>query len=281
MSTYILKLECPDRPGIVASISQGLLEADANILRNSEYRDEPSQSFTMRCVFETDLCSVADVNNSLSQRIQDLGATVSIRDKQTAPKAIIMVSKYDHCLLDIFYRIKSGELNLDIVTVVSNHPDLELVTKQNGFNFVHVPVTSESKKEAELSLRQIIEDNQVESIILARYMQILSPEFCKDYSGKIINIHHSFLPGFKGADPYQQAYDRGVKLIGATAHYVTAELDEGPIIFQDVTTVSHLDSKDEMVTMGRDVERLVLSKAVKAHAEDRIFLLGNRTVVLS
>jgi len=277
--SYILKLKCPDKPGIVASISQGLLELDSNILRNSEYRDEASQIFTMRCVFEVNIETEEQVSEKLQSRISELGADVTIRNKDTPKKALIMVSKFDHCLLDIFYRIKSGELNLEIAAVVSNHPDLKQVTEQNGFTFKHIPVTADNKEAAEQELRTIIDEHQVEFVTLARYMQILSPSFCSDYSGKIINIHHSFLPGFKGADPYQQAHDRGVKLIGATAHYVTAELDEGPIIAQDVTPVSHLETKTEMATLGRDVERVVLSKAIKAHCEDRIFSLGNRTIV--
>ena len=194
---------------------------------------------------------------------------------------LLMVSKFDHCLVDLLYRWGLGELPVDIPLIVSNHPDLAPVAKRYGIPFVHVPVTRDTKPEAEAELLRLVAEHQVDFVVLARYMQVLSDDLCGKLSGRIINIHHSFLPGFKGAKPYHQAHERGVKLIGATAHLVTADLDEGPIIEQDVVRVGHRHTAPELVAIGRDVERIVLARAVRLHAEDRVVLTGSRTVVFS
>ncbi len=279
VKTYVLKLSCPDQPGVVASIAQGLLELGANIIANSEFREPQTNTFCMRSVFETTIETPQKVSDALLQRSASLQAHLSIRDRSVPRKALLMVSKYDHCMIDLFYRIHSGELSLEIPIVVSNHNDLHDLAVAHDAQFKHIEVSADAKQKAEQQVAELIDTHAIDFIVLARYMQILSPAFCDAHAGSIINIHHSFLPSFKGADPYQQAWDRGVKLIGATAHYVTPELDEGPIITQDVAAVTHRETRNELATKGRDVERRVLSRAVKAHAEDRIFLLDHKTVV--
>ncbi len=279
MPTFILTLSCPDQRGVVASISNGLFDLEANILQNGEFSDPVSGTFCMRTRFEASTFDAADIRVALDDRINRLGADVNVRREDDPRRALVLVSKYDHCLLDLLYRRNAGEFALDIPLVVSNHPDLRDVALRNGVDFEHIPVTSATKPEAEARLLELVERHRIDFVVLARYMQILSPDLCAALHGRAINIHHSFLPGFKGAKPYHQAWERGVKLIGATAHYVTSSLDEGPIIDQDVAPVSHRDTADQMVVKGRDVERIVLSRAVKAQAEDRIFLLGDRTVL--
>lgn len=279
MPVHILRLSCPDRTGVVASIAQGLLELNANILQNTEFSDPATNTFCMRTRFEVEQYDSSVLLEALRERTEALHANVHIRREDQPRRALLLVSKYDHCLLDLLYRRKSGELSLDIPLVVSNHPDLRDVVIRNDVDFEHVPITKDTKPQAEARLLELIERHQIDFVVLARYMQILSPALCEALVGRAINIHHSFLPGFKGAKPYHQASERGVKLIGATAHYVTAELDEGPIISQDVAAVTHRDTAEHMVIKGRDIERLVLSRAVKAQAEDRIFLIGSRTIV--
>ena len=279
MPVHILRLSCPDRRGIVASISQGLLDLDANILQNAEFSDQPSDTFCMRTRFDAEIFDSEEILTALASRTEELGATVQVRREDHPRRAILMVSRYDHCLVDLLYRRNSGELALDVPLVVSNHPDLRDVVLRNGVEFEHVPVTRDTKPAAEARLLELFNRHNADFVVLARYMQILSDNLCSELKGRAINIHHSFLPGFKGAKPYHQAWERGVKLIGATAHYVTADLDEGPIISQDVAQVTHRETADQMVVKGRDIERLVLSRAVKAQAEDRIFRIGDRTVV--
>jgi formyltetrahydrofolate deformylase len=220
------------------------------------------------------------VAERLAPTAAGLGGDLRVRREDHRRRALVMVSKFDHCLLDLLYRVRTGELPIELPVVVSNHPDLREVVEREGIEFVHVPVTADTKGEAEARLAALVEAHEVDLIVLARYMQVLSDDFCARHPARIINIHHSFLPGFKGAKPYHQAWERGVKLTGATAHFVTAELDEGPIIVQDVEAVSHRHSPEQMATRGRDIERRVLAAAVTAFAEDRIFLLANdRTVV--
>jgi formyltetrahydrofolate deformylase len=279
MAVHILTLACPDRPGIVASIAQGLLELGANILENAQFGDTATQTFCMRTRFESPVEDAAEVRSALTPRAQELSATLDVHDTERRTRTLIMVSRYDHCLVDLLYRVRAGELALEVPVVVSNHPDLEATVAQHGIPFVHVPVTQQTRDEADRRLLELVDEHAVDLVVLARYMQILSPAVCARLAGRAINIHHSFLPGFKGARPYHQAWDRGVKVIGATAHYVTADLDEGPIIDQDVARVTHAHTPEEMVIVGRDLERVVLSRAVKAHAEGRVFLLGHRTVV--
>lgn len=233
----------------------------------------------MRTRFETSVSSAEVIETSLRARAAHLGGTLQVRREDHRPKIAVLVSTADHCLLDLLYRWQTAELAADIAVVISNHEVLRETVERHGVPFVHVPVTADTKQASEDQLRAVIDEHEAELIVLARYMQVLSPELCADLAGRAINIHHSFLPGFKGAKPYHQAYERGVKLIGATAHYITAELDDGPIIDQDVERVSHHHAVTDLVTIGRDVERLVLSRAVRSHVEQRVFLVSDRTIV--
>lgn len=281
MNEFILTLTCADVRGIVASFATGLLELDANIIANKQFTDHATNTFVMRTVFEDDLEDPQEIVDHLEGRVREFEGDLRVRRVDDRPRVMILVSKYDHCLLDLLMRHHSGELEADIPIVVSNHEDLREIVEREGIEFRHIPVSPETRAQADAELLELVEDQKIDLVVLARYMQIVSPEVCDRLVGKIINIHHSFLPGFKGARPYHQAWERGVKLIGATAHYVTAELDEGPIISQDVTPVTHADTPASMVTAGRDIERLVLSRAVRAHVEERVFLIGHRTVVFS
>jgi formyltetrahydrofolate deformylase len=281
MAVHILTLACPDRPGIVASIAQGLFELGANILENAQFSDAATTTFCMRTRFESPVDDAAAILAALRPRAEALAATIRVHPIERRTRTLIMVSRYDHCLVDLLYRVHAGELPVEVPLVVSNHPDLADTVTQHGIPFVHVPVTADTRDQADARLVALVDEQAIDLVVLARYMQILSPAVCDRLAGRAINIHHSFLPGFKGARPYHQAWDRGVKVIGATAHYVTADLDEGPIIDQDVARVSHAHTPEEMVIVGRDLERVVLSRAVKAHAEGRVFLLGRRTVVFA
>ncbi len=235
----------------------------------------------MRTRFEAPIEDADEIREALASRSEALGGDLTIRRDDHRPRALIMVSTYDHCLLDLFYRWGTGELSVDIPVVVSNHTELQSTVTHHDVAFEHVPVTSSTKLLAEERLLDLVTRHDIDFIVLARYMQVLSEGLCRGLAGRAINIHHSFLPGFKGAKPYHQAWQRGVKLIGATAHYVTDDLDEGPIIDQDVARVTHSNSPEQLTIIGRDIERVVLSRAVKAHAEGRVFLLGDRTVVFS
>jgi formyltetrahydrofolate deformylase len=279
MSRHILTLVCPDRPGIVASIAEGLLALDANIVENAQFSDVPTAMFCMRTRFEAPVEDSGAIFEALRGRAEALRADLRVRREDQRCRTLIMVSKYDHCLVDLLYRWRAGELQVDIPVVVSNHPDLGATVTGQGIVFEYVPVTRATRACAEDRVRRLVAAHDVELVVLARYMQIISDDLCREWAGRMINIHHSFLPSFKGAKPYHQAWERGVKVIGATAHYVTPELDEGPIIDQDVARVAHSHTPDQMVIIGRDLERQVLSRAVKAHSEGRVFLLGHRTVV--
>jgi formyltetrahydrofolate deformylase len=281
MAHYVLTLSCPDKPGIVRAIAAGIGHADGNILESAQFSDPPTGLFSMRVEFESPLTDLAAVHEAVAKDVADLDATLAVRPKQQRRRTLILVSKADHCLMDLLYRYERGELPVEIPVVVGNHDTLRPLVESHGIEFVHVPVTPDKKAEAEARMFELVEHHQVDFVVLARYMQVLSDDACTRLHGRAINIHHSFLPGFKGARPYHQAHARGVKLIGATAHYVTAELDEGPIIEQEVVRVNHARTPEEMVALGRDVERLVLSRAVEAHAEDRVFLCGDRTVVFT
>jgi formyltetrahydrofolate deformylase len=281
MAIHILTFACPDRPGIVASIAEGLLDLDANIVENAQFGDPSTGMFCMRTRFETPIDDAGQISEALRPRAAALRADLQVRREDQRARTIVLVSKYDHCLVDLLYRWRAGELPIDIPVVVSNHPDLGDTVAMHGIAFECVPVAPDTRARAEARLLELVTEHHVDLVVLARYMQILSEGLCRRLAGRVINIHHSFLPGFKGAKPYHQAWERGVKVIGATAHYVTGELDEGPIIDQDVARVSHSHSAEQMVIAGRDLERVVLSRAVKAHAEGRVFLLGHRTVVFS
>ncbi|MDX1509846.1 MAG: formyltetrahydrofolate deformylase [Nitriliruptorales bacterium] len=279
MTVHILTLTCPDRPGIVASIAEGLFELGGNILENAQYSDEVTNTFCIRTRFEADEADPATIASALADRASSLGADLDVRREADRMRTVVMVSKQDHCLRDLLYRWQIGELPVDVRAVVSNHPNVAPLVEDAGIRFEHVPISKDTKPQAEARLVEILDEENVELVVLARYMQILSDGLCELLAGRCINIHHSFLPGFKGARPYHQAWEHGVKLIGATAHYVTAGLDEGPIIDQGVERVTHHATVDDFVAVGRDIERLVLSRAVRAHAEHRVFLIGGRTVV--
>ena len=279
---FVLSLACDDRPGIVARVSSYLASSDCNILDAQQFDDRDNDRFFMRIVFDPANRSLESMRDGFMAIAESYGMSWKMRDSSVAPKVLILVSKFDHCLVDLLYRKRIGEIDMDVVGIVSNHvrePDHALILHDVPFYFC--PIAKDTKPQQEARIREIIEETGAELVVLARYMQVLSDDMARFLSGRCINIHHSFLPGFKGAKPYHQAYDRGVKMIGATAHYVTADLDEGPIIAQDVEAISHRDPADDLVAKGRDVERRVLARAVKAHLEDRVFLNGHRTVVFS
>ncbi|TQK71930.1 formyltetrahydrofolate deformylase [Nocardioides sp. SLBN-35] len=281
MNSYVLTLRCPDQPGIVRAFADGVVNVKGNIVDSQQYTDPDTGTFCLRAELDSPEASVEAVRRSLDDALADFDPIIGLRDASHRRRVLIMVSKFDHCLVDLLYRHRTGELPVDIPLIVSNHPDLAPVAEQAGIEFVHVPVTKETKAQAESDLLTLVEQHRIDFVVLARYMQVLSDDLCAQLSGRVINIHHSFLPGFKGAKPYHQAHARGVKLIGATGHYVTADLDEGPIIEQDVHRVSHAYTADQLVALGRDVERTVLSRAVRRHAEDRVLLVGARTVVFA
>ncbi|MFC4470294.1 formyltetrahydrofolate deformylase [Streptomyces xiangluensis] len=281
MQRYILTLRCPDQPGIVHALAAGVAEAKGNILESAQFSDPGTGIFTIRVSLETPDADTESLRDELTLRLARFDPVLTVRPEEQRRRVLLMVSKFDHCLVDLLYRWGLGELPVDIPLIVSNHPDLAPVAKRYGIPFVHVPVTRDTKPEAEAELLRLVAEHRVDFVVLARYMQVLSDDLCGKLSGRIINIHHSFLPGFKGAKPYHQAHERGVKLIGATAHLVTADLDEGPIIEQDVVRVGHRHTAPELVAIGRDVERVVLARAVRLHAEDRVVLTGSRTVVFS
>ncbi len=279
MARHIMTLTCDDRPGIVAAVSAALLDVNANILENQQYSDEDTNLFFMRTVFDADAADVQPVLDAIDASPAVMHQHLAVRPAEERCRTLILVSKFDHCLLDLLYRWRSGDLPIDIVGVVSNHEDTRGLVEYYGLPFLHIPVTEDTRADAEGQLLKIVDAEDVGLVVLARYMQILSDSLCEALAGRAINIHHSFLPGFKGAKPYHQAHDRGVKLIGASAHYVTADLDEGPIIEQDVVRVTHAETPGRLVAIGRDVERRVLSRAVRDHAESRVFLSGRRTIV--
>ena len=281
MIEYVMTLRCPDAPGIVHAVAAGLLEAEANILEQAQFTDPDLGLFCLRTRFETASSSTFAVRAALTTATVRFDSVITLRKVDELPRILLMVSKIDHCLVDLLYRRNRGELPIEIPAVVSNHADLRDVVTQAGLPFVHIAVTPDTKAEAEMRLQTLVVQQSVDAVVLARYMQVLSDDLCQQLAGRVINIHHSFLPGFKGARPYHQAHDRGVKLIGATAHFVTGDLDEGPIIEQDVRRVSHAHTADDLVEIGRDVERQVLSRAVRLYAEDRILLTGNRTVIFA
>lgn len=278
---FILAVSCPARSGIVAAITTYLAERGGYIREMSQYDAPASKTFFTRCCFHMEKGDYS--LESLESEFEEVAAQFSMQWKlvlANAPtKTLIMVSKFDHCLDDLLYRLHKGDINMEVTAIVSNHKDLRPMAEREGFRFIHLPVTKDNKLDQEKALMDIVEDTGTELVVLARYMQILSDKLCAELSGRAINIHHSFLPGFKGAKPYHQAYDRGVKLIGATSHYVTSDLDEGPIIEQAVQPVDHTYSAEALVNVGRDTETVALAKAVKLHVEHRVFLDGNKTVV--
>jgi formyltetrahydrofolate deformylase len=280
MTQYVLTVACKSTRGIVAAISTYLADKGCNIIDSSQFDDLSTGMFFTRVSFISEEgATLAAIREGFQPIAKKFEMTAEIHDGDQRMKVLLMVSRFGHCLNDLLYRWKIGALPIDIVGVVSNHFDYQKVVVNHDIPFHHIKVTKENKPEAEAQIMQIVESTGTELVVLARYMQVLSDAMCKKMSGRIINIHHSFLPSFKGANPYKQAYERGVKLIGATAHYVTADLDEGPIIEQDTARITHAQSADDYVSIGRDVESQVLARAIHAHIHHRVFLNGNRTVV--
>jgi len=279
MEHYVLTLRCADQPGIVRALAEGVVQAKGNILESAQFSDPPTGLFCMRTSFESPDQDIAAVRDLIEGAVSRFSPLLTLRRESRRSKVLVMVSRLDHCLADLLYRWDIGELPADLQVVVSNHEDCRPLAERYGLPFVHVPVTAATKPQAEGRLLELIAEFEIDVVVLARYMQVLSDDLCRRLEGRMINIHHSFLPGFKGARPYHRAYERGVKLIGATAHFVTTDLDEGPIIEQDVARVGHAHTPDQLVAIGRDIERLVLARAVRLYAEDRVVLAGARTVV--
>jgi formyltetrahydrofolate deformylase len=280
MQRFILTLSGPDRMGIVAAVTSFLLEHECNIVESAQFGDPATLQFFMRVSFDSTLqTSAEDLRQSFSRVGDRFSLQFAVYDTATKPRLLIMVSKFGHCLNDLLYRHRIGALPVEIPAIVSNHRDFYKLAAQSDIPFHYLPVTSQNKQKQEEQLLDIFRQERCDLVVLARYMQILSPDVCAQLAGRAINIHHSFLPSFQGAKPYSQAHDRGVKLIGATAHYVTADLDEGPIIEQDVARVDHSMSVDACAGVGRDVECAVLARAVQWHVEHRILLNGHRTVI--
>jgi formyltetrahydrofolate deformylase len=283
-SDLILILSCQDRPGIVHAVAGFLLQQGFNIVESQQFGDPQSERFFMRVQFlpvsdrRPDLAALRSAFAEMAQEWAMEWRIVAARERQ---RVLIMVSRFAHCLNDLLFRTRTGELNIDVVAVVSNHPDLAALADRYGVDFHHVPVNADTKPEAEAALLRLVAELDVDLVVLARYMQVLSADLCKALEGRAINIHHSMLPSFKGARPYFQAYERGVKLVGATAHYVTSDLDEGPIIEQEMARVDHSMTAREVTTLGRDNECRALARAVKYHSENRVVLFGHRTVVFA
>ena len=277
---YILTLSCPDKQGIVHAVSSYLFMTGCNIEDSQQFGDRDTGLFFMRVHFRAvSPVKVEDLRASFAAVGESFGMDWQIHRADQKMRIVLMVSKFGHCLNDLLFRSRIGALPVEIAAVVSNHTDFEELVGSYGIPFRHIPVTKGTKAQAEAELLELVRAENVELVVLARYMQVLSDDLCKELSGRIINIHHSFLPSFKGAKPYHQAHARGVKLIGATAHYVTADLDEGPIIEQEVERVGHQLTPDQLVAVGRDVECQALARAVKWHSERRVLLNGHRTVV--
>jgi formyltetrahydrofolate deformylase len=276
----VLTLSCPNRLGIVASVSTFLFERRCNILEAQQFEDAETGVFFMRVVFDLDGEAPAALTAAFTPVAEAFSMLWAMTSQATPKRVMILASQFDHCLSDLIYRWRTGELNMTLTGVVSNHPAEDFTQLDvEELKFRHLPISRETKAEAEEALWRLIQQTGTELVVLARYMQVLSPSLAGRLAGRCINIHHSFLPGFKGARPYHQAYDRGVKVIGATAHYVTEALDEGPIIEQDVERISHADTPADLIRKGRDIERRVLARAVRLHLEDRILLNGRKTVV--
>ncbi len=276
---YILTLSCPDCTGIVYGVSGLLFQAGCNILDAQQFGDEQSGRFFLRVHFDLGQASIDEVRAAFSQLAQRFSMQWQLHDARRRARLLVLVSKQGHCLNDLLFRAHSRQLNIDIAGVASNHPDFAPLATSYGVPFHHLPVSADNRDAQEQQIIDLVQREQIDLVVLARYMQILSPALCQALAGRAINIHHSFLPSFKGAQPYHQAHARGVKIIGATAHYVTDDLDEGPIIEQDVTHVDHAMTPRDLVRLGSDIESQVLARAVRRHVEHRILLNGHRTVV--
>ncbi|CAN5240595.1 formyltetrahydrofolate deformylase [soil metagenome] len=280
---FVLTLSCPDVPGIVFNVSNFLVDNRCNIVQSQQFGDPETGTFFMRVQFEPvgdAVFDADDLRGRFGGTAGQFGMSWRLVDAAQQTRVLIMVSRFGHCLNDLLFRRSIGGLNIEVAAIVSNHPDFGRLADNYGVPFRHIPVTADTKPEAEAELLDVVRDLSVDLVVLARYMQVLSNDLCKELEGRAINIHHSMLPSFKGARPYHQAYARGVKLVGATAHYVTADLDEGPIIEQEVARVDHSLGAEEVTALGRDVECLALARAVRWHTENRVLLNGHRTVVL-
>jgi formyltetrahydrofolate deformylase len=276
----IASLQCADQPGIVHAMTSAVLACQGNIIENQQFTDPVTNTFVMRTRFETPN-GLEGATASLVEGLSKFKPALHIRPTEQKPRALVMVTKESHCLRDLLYLQELGELNIEIPLVISNQEELQSLVESHGIKFLHLPITPDTKVIQEAEILKHVADLKIDFVVLARYMQIMSSDFCEKLPGKIINIHHSFLPGFKGAKPYHQAHERGVKIIGASAHFVTSDLDEGPIIEQDVAHVTHNATAEELIAIGRDIERRVLAKAVKFYADDKVFIVGKRTVVFS
>ncbi|WP_374546244.1 formyltetrahydrofolate deformylase [Rhodoblastus sp.] len=281
VKSYVLTIACQDTIGIVSAVSSFLAARDIFISESAHYGDAETQRFFMRTVFQApgDPAAFAELKKAFAAIGAQFGMTWDMVDMTRKTRVLILVSKFDHCLNDLLYRYRIGALPIEIPAVVSNHPDLQRVVEWHGIPYHHLPVTKETKAAQEAKILEMVDRLNIDLIVLARYMQVLSAEMCKALAWRTINIHHSFLPSFKGAKPYHQAHARGVKIIGATAHYVTSDLDEGPIIEQAVERVEHTETAEDFVAIGRDIENVVLSRAVKFHVERRVIPNGGKTVV--
>ena len=280
-SRFILKLSCPDRAGIVHAVTGFLLVQGGNILTSAQHGDANHQRFFMRIEFEAD-GEVQRMREAFAPLATQMQMEWDLVAQAAKTRVLLLVSKLGHCLNDLLFRVKTGHLPIEIPAIVSNHREFYQLAASHNIPFHHFPLlnsSAEQKAAQERKIIEVIEENQIELVVLARYMQILSPELCRYLSGRAINIHHSFLPSFKGAKPYHQAYERGVKLIGATAHYVTSDLDEGPIIEQEIARIDHSLPPEQLTSIGRDVECITLARAIQWHAEHRVLMNGNRTVV--
>jgi formyltetrahydrofolate deformylase len=277
---HILTLSCPDRPGIVFRVAETLFGRGCNVLDSAQFSDPGTGLFFMRVIFSAERGGpLQELRDAFAPVAEAFAMSWEMHDAAVPPKLLIMVSRFGHCLNDLLYRYRIGALAVEIPAIVSNHRDFYQLAASYNIPFHYLPVTKDNKALQEAKLREIVDEEAVDLVVLARYMQVLGAETCECLSGRIINIHHSFLPSFRGAKPYQQAHERGVKLIGATAHYVTAVLDEGPIIDQEVVRVNHSMTPEDLAAAGRDIEAMVLARAVKAHVERRVLINGNRTVV--
>ena len=283
LHSYTLVISCPDKVGIVAAVSMFVAERSGSLLESNHHTDVEQGWFYMRNVISADSLAVSldQFRQEFAPLAEDFDMHWHVRDNNELQRVVVMASHASHCLADILHRWKSGELACQIPCVISNHENLRSMVEWHGIPFHYVPVPKDDKSVAFARVTEIVERHQAETIVLARYMQIIPPILCEQFAGRLINIHHSFLPSFIGANPYKKAYDRGVKLVGATCHYVTEDLDEGPIIEQDVIRVNHSCDKDDMVRLGRDVEQSVLSRGLRYHLEDRVVVRGNKTVVFS
>ena len=277
---FVLLIAAEDRKGIVAAVANSIASQDCNITESAQFGDDQTGRFFMRVAFATPVAMTAEqFTIAFAPVAAELRLDWQLHDLRQKLRAMVMVSQGGHCLNDLLYRTSTGRLPMEVVCIVSNHTTWRRRAEHEGVPFFHLPITPENKIEQEARMLALAENRQVDLIILARYMQVLSDQLCRKLDGRVINIHHSFLPGFKGAKPYHRAYERGVKMVGATAHYVTADLDEGPIITQDVSVVDHADTVDDLILQGQDTESRVLARAVKLHIEHRVMRNGSRTVV--